>query len=167
MTKFLKRFFKREKAIEDAIRERLTGEAQKNALDFISFMRANGFEFEYYNLGHAEGWTTSYGGNILIPRAGSGKGQMSIHAGLLAGFGNAGAADDGLKEAVWEHVRVCPQSSCKPPYCKENAEHPGCQNRVTIFGKEFESTCHAVLGFTDPDAETYENIKKLFLMMEP
>ena len=49
-------------AIEDAINEKLPGEAQKNALDFVSFMRENGFTFEGFDLGHAVGWNPAYNG---------------------------------------------------------------------------------------------------------
>ena len=48
--------------IENAINKKLTGETQNNALDFVAFMRENGFSFEGFDTGKEVGWTPTYKG---------------------------------------------------------------------------------------------------------
>ena len=146
------------KPIETAINEKLTGEAQENALKFVTTLQANGFSFEGWEDGDVAGWDPTYngkgGGCIMIP------GELNIWLGLGWCFDDNSSVDDDLKEFAWEHVVVCPQKSCKPPYC-EGDNHS--KNRWQIFGKEFESTCHSPLAFFNPDSIKLEKIKRLLL----
>jgi len=146
------------KLIEEQIKEKLTGETQKNTLDFIDSMRENGFSFEGFDAGN-EGvrWTPTY--------KGVGFGCVAVEdcfmfwIGLEWDFGSGDTVDAELKEFAWSHVVICPQEKyCKPPYCD------GSKNRLQIFGREYESTCHAPLAFFGPDAEIFDNLKKLLLI---
>ena len=150
-----------EKLIENVVNENLTGEAQKNTLDFIGFMRKNGFTFEYFDLGHTVGWHPAYNGNGIGCTMVSD--QFMFWLGLECEFDSSGPADDELKGFVWAHTVICPQECCKPPYCIANEEHPGSKNTWKVFGKEYESTCHAPLAFFNPDTKAFDNLKKLML----
>ena len=148
-------------AIEDAIVKKLTGEIQKNTLDFIASMRENGFSFDAFDTGDVHSgevrWSPAYKGESFGCAAVSDCFMFWI--GLDWCFDDNELADENLKEFVWSHVVVCPQEKyCKPPYCE------GSKNRWKIFRKEYESTCHAPLAFFGPDAIALDNIIKLLLM---
>jgi len=141
------------KLIENAIKEKLTSEKQKNALDFIASMRENDFSFERFD-DEGGGWDPTYNGKgfgcVLVAD------DFMFFIGLDWDFGrNDIVVDDELKEFAWAHTTICPQSPCKPPYCENN------KNRWQIFGKQYESTCHSPLQFIAPDAKTLDNVKKL------
>jgi len=144
------------KLIETAITEKLTGDKQRDALNFIASMRENGFSFEGWSDGKSEGWDPTYNGKgfgcVLIDDV------FMFFIGLDWDFGHGGLIeDDELKEFAWAHTTVCPQSVCNPPHCENS------KNRWQIFGKEYESVCHAPLQFFDLDAKALDNIVKLLL----
>ena len=159
-----------EKLIENIINERLTGKAQKNALDLVVFMQENGFSFEGFNTGATHDgevrWTPTYKGEgigcvavaeELMLAAGV---DIAIWLGLDCDFEDNGTVDDELKEFAWAHVVNCPQTPCQPPYCENS------KNKWKIFGKECESTCHSPLAFFEIDATSLENIKKLVSLIK-
>jgi hypothetical protein len=157
------------KLIEDGIREKLTGDPQKNALDLVAFMRENEFSFDAFDMGSETGWNPTYKGKGFGCVQIGNDNTLGFWLGLDWNFDDTGKlaqhVDDDLKEFAWAHVVVCPQEKyCKPPYCQPNDEHPGSRNRWQIFGKEYESTCHAPLAFFNPDAKAVENLKKLLYM---
>ena len=133
---FFKRWQRRIE-IEEAIRRRLKGDAQKNALDLVAFMRANGFSFDWHNFRGDIGWGSSYKGKGFgVVKVADGDKYLWLCMGHECYIDDSAPVDDGLKEFVWAHVRVCPQPQCKPPYCTENSEHPASKNRRQFFGKE-------------------------------
>jgi len=144
-------------SIENAIKEKLTGEKQKNTLDFITSMQDNGFSFIGWlnEDGSVGGWDPTYNGKgfgcVLVTD------KFMFFIGLDWDCKHSETTDEELKKFAWTHVTICPQQPCKPPYCENN------KNQWTIFGKEYESTCHSPLQFIDPDAKTLDNIKKLLL----
>jgi len=147
------------KLIESAIKEKLTGEKQKNALDFVASMQENGFSFNGWSDSDSEGWDPTYNGK--------GFGCVLVHDAFMFFIGlawdcgrNNIDVDDELKEFAWSSMTVCPQSPCEPPYC-QGENHS--KNHWQIFGKQYESTCHSPLQFIDPDAKTLDNILKLLL----
>jgi len=144
------------KLIETAIKEKLSGEKQQNALNFIASMQENGFSFEGWSDGDSEGWDPTYNGKgfgcVLVAD------DFMFFIGLDWDFGhNCAVEDSELKKFAWAHTTICPQSPCNPPYCENN------KNPWQIFGKKYESTCHSPLQFIAPDAETLNNIKSLLL----
>lgn len=151
--------------IENAIKERLVGETQKHTLDFVAFMRKNEFSCEWFDAG-CDGWTPSYKGEgfgtiMVAPEWSQEKDGFILWLGLECVFDDIEQADDDLKEFAWAHVVICPQNNyCKPPYCENSKNH------WKVFGREYESTCHAPLAFFNPDANTLENLKKLFVMIK-
>jgi len=160
------------KTIEDAIREILTGERRENALALLGFMRAEGFTFEGFEYGSEAGWNPAYDGKcfgtmkaLKIP---SGEEYFAVWIGLAADFADIDTADEALKETAFACVVACPQTPCKPPYCQPSPEHPSntSRNRWKIFGKQYESVCHAPLAFFNPDTKAVDCIKKLLVMIK-
>ena len=149
--------------IEDVIKEKLVGEAQKNALDFVAAMQEKEFSFVGWDSGSEVGWTPTYNGKGLGTTLIND--QFMFFIGLDWNFDDSRAVEDEIKEFVWAHITVCPQEPCAPPYCQADEHNDNhSKNRWKIFGKEYESTCNAPLQFIGPDAKTLDNIKKLLLM---
>jgi len=152
-----------EKQIENVINEKLTGDAQQNALDLITFMRENGFSFEGFDAGNEVRWDPVYNGRgvgcIAVAEERMLKEGVSIALWLGLDWRlDDMSADDELKEFAWAHVVNCPQGPCNPPYCENS------KNRWSIFGKAHESVCHAPLAFFKTDDEALGSIKKLLQM---
>jgi len=152
--------FKRKKnlIIEEGIAKRLTGNAQKNALDFVAFMRANDMSIDPNNGG--DGWAVGGKegdslGYAIVNGASEFPGPWTLWFNVCD---FAGDADDALKEAAWTHASPCGK-------CHKGWENCGGGNRV-IFGKEFDRLCHSPLMFVNPDAQALEHIKKLLLMLK-
>ena len=147
-------------AIENVVKDKLSGETQKNVLDFIAAMRETEFSFEGWGSGDDVGWTPVYNGKgigcVLVYD------QFMFFIGLDWNFEESDSAENELKEFVRTHLTVCPQGSCSPPYCQADEHNPNhSKNRWKIFGEEYESVCHSPLQFINPDAKTLENIMKL------
>jgi len=144
--------------IEEVIREKLTGDAQKNAMDFVAFLRAN--ELTLTANSDGQGWAV--GGTV-----GNSIGYMWITGteqfpGPWTFWFNScdfggNSADDELKKITWAHASPC-------GHCHPGWKDCGGGNR-TMFGREFENLCHSPLMFANPDAETVENMNKLMLML--
>jgi len=151
--------------IEEVIKTKLAGDAQKNALDFVTAIQEKGFSFVGWGSGDDVGWTPTYNGkglgSTLIYD------QFMFFIGLDWDFDDSGTVEDELKEFTWAHVIGCPQEPCTPPYCQASEDNPNhSKNRWKIFDKEYESTCHAPLQFIGPDAKTLEKIKRLLLITQ-
>jgi hypothetical protein len=140
---------KKNLTIEDEINEKLTGDAQKNALDFVAYMRANGMTsdaehsnaFRYYAK-----WVCI----LCVYPDDNGMG-WTIFDNPLSGQYDDFPVDDDLKEFAWAHVNICGQCGCP--------SKPGI--RKTIFGKEFDNVCTSEVAFRNPDAETSGKIKQM------
>jgi len=135
--------------IEDQIKNTLTGDAKKNALDFVSFVRANGFTsnliytsaFDYMT--HGVGVVCCFGPN-----------DWCIFWGDDDYFEHEDfPAAEKLKEFAWANVNFCGQCGCP--------SKPG--KRANILGKDFDGVCTSFV-FNNPDAEALVHIKKLVLI---
>ncbi|MCL2518490.1 MAG: hypothetical protein FWF15_08015, partial [Oscillospiraceae bacterium] len=139
------------------INEVLSGDAQQNALEFISFLRANDILLEANSEG--EGWAV---GGVV----GNSMGYMIVNGVAKelwlwfndCDFETGVPVDDELKEFTWAHVSPC-------GHCHEGWKTCGGGNR-TIFGREFEWLCHSPMMFTNFEADKLENIKKLMLILK-
>ncbi|MCL2361677.1 MAG: hypothetical protein FWC73_07690 [Defluviitaleaceae bacterium] len=153
-----------EKQIKNLVNGKLTDDTKKNMLDLIAFMEENGFSFEAFTSGNDIRWDPTYKGKSIGCIAVAEESMLSagvsiaLWLGLDWCFDDSSSIDDELKEFTWAHVVNCPQSPCKPPYCKNS------KNPWKIFGKEHESTCHAPLAFFNLDNKALMNIKKLLRM---
>ncbi|MCL2837604.1 MAG: hypothetical protein FWE04_00840 [Oscillospiraceae bacterium] len=142
-----------EKRIEDVINEVLTGDSQKNALDFAAFLRANEMTIEG---GEGNCWNVDYKekdvGVLYVSGDAERPGPWTFWSNdddynAPAGF----AIDEQTKEIAWEHANYCGKcgAKCAPVRPK------------TIFGKKFEEMCVSTLMFTDPSVESLAGLKKL------
>ena len=148
-------------AIEDVIREKLKGETQANALDFVAFLRSNRIALNSDGDGGKwSGWAV--GGTV-----GNSAGYMIVNGakefpGPWTFWFNScdfeDNADDELKETAWAHASPCGK-------CNAGWEDCG-GGEGTIFGKKFERLCHSPMMFVNPDAKTLEYAKKLMLMLK-
>lgn len=145
--------------IEDAINEKLTGEARNNALAFVDFLRTNGLAVESNDGG--DGWAVGgvMGdsiGFLLVNGAPQMPGPWTFWFNSCD-FGSDDPADDELKETVWAHASNCGR-------CHAGWKDCGGGER-TIWGRKFERLCHSPLMFTNPDAKALESVEKLMRML--
>jgi len=143
--------------VEDAINETLTGDIQKNALDFIHFLRKNEYPVDW----DGTWWCVKYKGDCPVLL---GINTGGVKFGALFNYSNFGydnSVDDEIKETAWAHVQICGHFESGGTKCGCN-EPPG---PVSIFGKEFNA-CKSPLTFIDPDAKTLGNMKQLILLLK-
>ena len=144
-------------SIEQIIRDKCTRDAQKTALDFAAFCRANGIILTPNEDGN--GWAV---GGIVGNSLGYWflNGAEEFPGPWTLWFNSCdfdSPADDELKEAAWAHAAPC-------GHCHAGWKDCGGGNR-TIFGKEFEWLCHSPLMFANPDVPTLEKAEKLLLLI--
>jgi len=80
--------------IEDEIREKLTGKAQRNALDYVAFVKANGLEPNIFinPPGYKNAWSVCMGNwDSILSRS------------EYQNF----PIDERVKEFAWAHVKPC------------------------------------------------------------
>jgi hypothetical protein len=151
-----------EQSIENYINEVLTGNEQKNALDFVAYLRASEMLFERGG-GYWEDklywyikFKNEYVCYILIgseEKPGPGPWIIWSDDSGSNWFTNF-PLDEHMKKIAWKNVSIC--GNCG-----------GCDNRgytrktKTIFGKEFNNVCLTTFSFTDPDVEELEFMKKM------
>ena len=142
---------------EETITNVLKGSTQKNALDFAAFLKANEMTAEE---GQDHGGTVTYKGNILAYMHMDGKAEMpgpwtiwpDVSGTVPEGF----ELDDEMKEIAWAHINIC--GSCGGDCA------PG--SRKSVYGKEFDNVCGALLAFTDPNPNDLECLKSLLQLIK-
>jgi len=140
-------------SFEDKIIGTLSGDTQKNALDFVAFLKANSMVVdENHSQVIYNGKTLAYvhmDGNAEMPGPWTiwPDGDFSI---VPQGYD----FDKSMKEIAWRHVNICGKcgQSCAPG-----------SNKV-LFRKEFEGICGSVMVFTDPGGDALICLQKLLLM---
>ena len=145
----------RTKTFEETITDLLKGDTQKNALDFAAFLKANDMipggehgQVTYKDKAvayiHIDGEAEMPGPWTIWP-----EGDFSS---VPAGFD----FDESMIKIAWANVNVCGKcgGDCAPG------------SRKTIFGKDFDNICGAVLAFNNPDANTLVCVKKLLEMQK-
>lgn len=155
------------KRIEDVINETLTGDEQKNALDFVAYLRANDIEISPNEPDNGF-WNTSYNGKgicpINVPAIFEGHAGFDVFINKLPdawenmpddekhGGCSDFPVDKRTKEIIWANIRphdpTC-YGKCRPGSSK------------IIFGKKFDNLCSSFLGIYSPDAETVDCMKKI------
>ena len=135
--------------LDEKIETLLTGETQKNAHDFVGFLRANKIPGKLYvvnivgdggDFPHIRPWVVFFN---------------------VCDFDTGGLVDADLAEFAWKHAHICDHFASDGKRCG-CGKQPGFKK--TIFEREFENLCKCPMQFINPDAETLENIKKLLLM---
>jgi len=138
--------------LEEEFKARLNGDLQKNTLDFMAYLMENELLpnpvhtncFDYLG----EGVCTL---NVFEPTASEGPLDIYFNGSGVCEPANF-QVDNYLKEIAWANVNKCGQ-------CHEGWKDCGGGDKM-IFGKKY-NTCHSPLCFANPDAKTFENIKKL------
>jgi len=145
------------KKLEKEIKKKLSGGAQRDALDFAAFLRANGMPLEWLDC--CNGWNVYIKGiNSAFVQVFGDRNNFNVVLHISTYDGESPVADD-LKEFAWAHVVLCPGGCGSQTFCDES------QNRRTIFGREYESTCQSPLAFLAPGAQDLEKIQKLMLIL--
>ena len=149
--------------IEEVISEVLEGNSQKNALDFVSYLRTKDItpsESENY-------WEIVYNGRIvcfvLIIGSDQAPGPWTIWSDQEPGTWSFWSDSDCsyqhkdcpvneyTKKVAWANVNYC--ASCGGD-CS-----PG--KRKSILGKEFDNVCSSAMAFTNPDEEALDCAKRM------
>jgi len=146
-----------EQLIEEQIKAELSGDMQKNALDFAAFLQANDFSPKRND--EDDAWNIFYKEtNIVFVKITREKNELAIVLNSCD-FDGGNPADNDLKEFAWSWVVFCPQGCGAPTICEMS------RKRVTIFGKDYENICIASYEFFNPDTHELEIIKKLMIML--
>ena len=150
--------------IKDGLSGKLSGEALKNALDFVAYMNENemtldisyvsngAYSFKRFDelvciLAVSPFWGIVSGWSVYL-----GIGNNTIFNGNYDDI----AVDEHLKELVWTHIKSCANSvgdKCGG----------GCQpdKPIKVFGKEFNKQCSHLTKFENPNADTVKKISDL------
>ena len=154
--------------IEEVINERLVGDAQKNALDFIEYLRDNEMQFDREVGGYWDGkfyYAVRYNEQfvcfILIYSPAS---IIDSNEPWVVWSDDSGSKwyeddslDEELKEIAWKNVGTCgneTETACGG--CPAVGGQP-----KTIFGKIFNNTCGTTFRFNNPNRIELECMKKL------
>ena len=149
--------------VEELIADVLKGETQKNALDFIAFLKASDIPFNYADNFldvHLQGRNVC---SVLITGSDEKPGPWTIWSEQEPGTwvtwpdGEQGDAcrnvsvDERTKENAWANVNYCANcgGDCAPG------------KRKTVLGKAYDGLCSSALSFTDPDAAMLDCAKKM------
>ena len=150
-----------EQKIEDSIRNVLAGDAQKNALEFASYLWAGCMLFErgkgYWEDKHY--WMIKYKDAYVCFILINGAEDKIEPEGWTIWSDDSDSAwytnvplDERMKEIAWKHVDFCGKCG--------GCGHPG-GSRKTIFGKDFDNVCITTMKFINPDAEALACVKKM------
>ena len=142
------------KSFEEHIAETLTGDAQKNALNFAAYLKSSGM-----TTGENHG-TVVYDGGVLAYMHMDGKpevpGPWTIWLSVTGTVPDGYTLDEATIAIAHANVNIC--GNCG------GACAPG--STQTVYGKTFDNVCGAMLQFTDPTLEALEGVKKLLEMIK-
>jgi hypothetical protein len=137
------------KRIEDFITEILTGDAQENALSFVSHLRTSDMQIERFTY-HGEDtlhWEVKFQKGlvcyILLDSENSGWTIMPDNSSTerFSDF----QADEDIREIAWKNINICHDGN------RCGSCNNGRGTRIKIFGKEFDDVCGMAYSFTNPD----------------
>ncbi|MCL2518496.1 MAG: hypothetical protein FWF15_08045 [Oscillospiraceae bacterium] len=144
--------------IENELNEKLSGDALKNALDFITFMKENEIQPDF-----ADNWFKHQSENICLIITGvceshnmnnNGDNWSIYWANCEAYWNENDVPDKELENFVFGWENPCGKCPC---------EHsPGF--RKVIFGKVYENSCYSTFCFDNPDSKALGYIKTLVKM---
>lgn len=147
--------------IENMIGDVLTGDMQKNALKFFSYLIASDMLLERSKGYWADKlyWMVKYEDEYVCFILLNGSEDKAEHEGWTIWTDDSGSdcfvdftPDESMKEIVWNHIDTCARcGGCK---------HPGGSRKI-LFGKAFENVCVTAMKFINSDADTLACVKKL------
>lgn len=141
--------------IEAAISEYLNGDRKKNALEFISYLKANGMSPHWNS---TNSWKACYRQKLVCFIKVYDSGSWQIRPALYNTSNPCVPCDfekfiieEKLEEFIWRNLKAC--RSCLP--CA-----PGIS--IKIADKEFHNRCgYNTVQINNPDTEALLNIKKI------
>jgi len=155
---------KKERTITEQINKKLKGDMQKNALDFIAFMKENDILPDkpdgncyscndafvcvlcVYPDGKKIGWSIFIG---------------SYDCALCREENQAYPIDDELKAFAWSHVSTCGHFSSGGKHCGCGGQ-PG--KSIKLFGREFHNICTSILCIRNAEGVELEKAKRLAIV---
>jgi len=143
--------------IEEQIKNGLSGDVQKNALDFTAFLQANNFTPEL-NREHG-GWNIRSNGRVIVFLK-VWISREKVFAIILNACNFSGDPADDVREFAWSRVTFCPKGCGRSEICKLS------RKRATIFGKDFEHICTAPYEFFNLNADELKKAQQLVLMLK-
>lgn len=160
-----------EHIIETHIREALTGNAKKNALEFAAFLRESKMQFERgsgywadkrYWMIRCKDEVVCF---ILINGYRSVRHQDEPEGWIIwsdtsdssdSQWYENTALDEGVKDVARRNIDYCAK-------CSPGSPCYGGLNKV-IFGKGYHNICRTTFRFDNPDSEAVECVKKLLML---
>ena len=139
--------------IEDVIGERLEGDIQKNALDFVAFLRENKLSPGRMDIGS---YTVKHKSNSVCNIYIRDGWWMIRHRPSTL---EKGITDSELIEFIHDNINH--------PECK-NYKCPGwTRNNIVILGKQFDKVCNCwTVRINNPDGKILEHCKKFILLIK-
>ena len=141
--------------IENEINEKLSGAMQKNALNFVAYIKDSGMTtnkvhtnvFRYHGeavcvLALHPNFDENIGWNVYLG---------DYDSTICKDYNNDLLIDEQIKNFAWAHKHTCGNCGC--------GNQPG--KNVKIFGKEFENICTSLMWFGNADGDELENLLKL------
>lgn len=133
---------------EDYMRENLSGDLLKNALEFVEYMnKTSGWE----HLGEQVCFIVT---NMVTKYGRFFNGNGSVYN---SDFDNYPINNE-LREFVFAQINQCTHFRTNGKECG-CGEQPG--HDYIILGKKYTNLCHCPICFADPDTETFKKIKEL------
>jgi len=152
-----------EQKIEDCISRILIRDAQKNALEFVSYLRTNEMLFERGGGYWADKfyWYVKCKNEIVcfILIGSEEKPEEKSDSWVVwsddsdSDWFKDFPLDENMIKTAWKNVDIC----VKCGSCSQQGR------RKTILGREFDNVCGTTMRFDDPDVDTLECMKKIFL----
>ena len=154
--------FKKKREIEDVICELLTGDMQKNALDFTAHLRACGIPLTKTSQKSGDIIAAKYNGEDVCYIQVCGLDELPSHwmvwsdqvPGSWASWDNSACTvapvDEQTKEVAWANVKIC-----------QGCGECGPGRRKTVLGKEFDNLCTSAMEFMNPDGAALDCVKKM------
>jgi len=150
--------------IENDINDALDGAAQKNALEFVAFLRANNMQFIRGSGYWKEKlyWCVNYmSESVCYILLYSSESAVDSTEPWVVWSDDSGSQwfedcslDERSKETAWGHIDFCGNTGEACGGCKGRL-------RKTVFGKDFDNVCGNTFRFDNPDANAVECMIKL------
>ena len=156
--------------MEDIIYEVLADDEQKNALDFVVFLRANNLQFEKAKDGYWQDkpyWLIKYEGEYVCfifingsPAKYTDESEgwaiwTETNDSYSSCYSNA-QREQRMKDIALRNVDIC--ANCDP------AGSCAGGRRKMIFGKEFGNVCRCTFRFDNPNSEAVDCVRKLIVI---
>ena len=146
--------------VEQEIKTHLSGDLQKNALNFVAYMNASSTKK------HLSGWEHLSGdicfivvdpGHLYV-YFGHNKTRVCFRASECNGDIYSYPLNQSMKEFIWNNINQC-------NHFRTNGEICGCGQQpglsFVLLGKKIDNLCNCPVCFVDPTADTFDKIKKM------